>query len=401
MKIAVCFFLSFALFSCVSSANLPQTHQGFLRCLTRVSPNADAISKVVYTRSNSSYSSILKKTLQNLRFDTPETPKPLVIVTPVDASQIQTVIYCAKKNNVQMRIRGGGHDFEGVSYVSEVPFVLLDMFNLREVDVDVVSKTATIQAGATLGEVYYAIASKSNTLGFPAGFWSTVGATGLIGGGGYGILRRKYGLAADNVFDARMIDVNGRILDRKAMGEELFWAIRGGGASSFGVILSWKVNLVDVPEIMTVFQVEKKVEEDATDVVYLWQSLAPKLPKDVEIRVAIDSVKKDAIPEPSKTVLSDGSGPSVTPDQITTLRIRFFGTYLGRKDALLALMQQSFPELGLTEQGCQETSYIQAVLIFGLFSPTSSLDALLERTSFKIPLRQSLILLNSRFPNKA
>ncbi|KAK1391071.1 Berberine bridge enzyme [Heracleum sosnowskyi] len=387
MKIAVSFILSFALLSTVSWALLPQTHQGFLQCLSRVSPNAESISKVVYTPSNSSYTSILKKTLQNLRFDTPQTPKPLVIVTPVDESQIQTVIYCARKTNIQMRIRGGGHDFEGVSYVSEVPFVLLDMFNLRQVVVDVVAKTASIQAGATFGEVYYAIASRSNTLGFPAGYASTVGASGLIGGGGYGMLRRKYGLAADNVFDARIIDVNGRILDRKSMGEDLFWAIRGGGASSFGVILSWKLKLVDVPEVMTIFQVEKKIEENATDLVYLWQSVAPKLPKDIEIRVVVDAVKKGTIPEPSKTVLSDESGPSVNPDETTTIRIQFIGSFHGRTDALLALMQRSFPELGIKKENCQELSYIQAVLAFGLFSPASPLDVLKERTSFKIAFK--------------
>ncbi|KAK9150789.1 hypothetical protein Syun_009098 [Stephania yunnanensis] len=36
------------------------------------------------------------------------------------------------------------------------------------------------------------------------------------------------------------------------MGEDLFWAIRGGGASSFGVILAFKIKLVQVPPVLTV-----------------------------------------------------------------------------------------------------------------------------------------------------
>ncbi|KAM7510942.1 hypothetical protein LguiB_009817 [Lonicera macranthoides] len=72
--------------------------------------------------------------------------KPLVIVTPVHESQIQTVIFCAKKLNIQVRIRGGGHDFEGLSYSSPSPiqFVMIDMINFRSVDVDVASGTAWV-----------------------------------------------------------------------------------------------------------------------------------------------------------------------------------------------------------------------------------------------------------------
>ena len=82
------------------------------------------------------------------------------------------------------------------------------------------------------------------TLYFPAGLCPAVAIGGYLGGAGYGNLLRKYGLGADNVVDVRFMDVNGDILDRSSMGEELFWAIRGGGASSFGIVLAWKLRLI-------------------------------------------------------------------------------------------------------------------------------------------------------------
>ena len=68
---------------------------------------------------------------------------------------------------------------------------------------------------------------------------------------------RKYGLAADNVLDAYLIDANGKIINSEAMGEDLFWAIREGGGASFGVTLSWKIKLVRVPPTVTTFNIKK------------------------------------------------------------------------------------------------------------------------------------------------
>ncbi|CBI33010.3 unnamed protein product, partial [Vitis vinifera] len=237
-----------------------------------------------------SSANVLQSYIRNLRFTTPETPKPLVIVAAKHESHVQATVICAKTHGLEIRIRSGGHDYEGLSYVSSVPFVVLDLFNLRSISIDIANETAWVQAGATLGELYYGIAEKSNVHGFPAGLCPTLGTGGHFTGGGYGTMMRKYGLSVDNIVDAQLVDVNGRILDRESMGEDLFWAIRGGGAASFGVVLSWKINLVRVPETVTVFKVERTLEEGATDIVSQWQEVASNLDEDLFIRLGLNSL---------------------------------------------------------------------------------------------------------------
>ncbi|KAJ6894791.1 hypothetical protein NC652_028522 [Populus alba x Populus x berolinensis] len=287
MKVSMTVILSVfsALLLSVSlAANSDPSLDKFLQCLPDNSLPSYPISEAIYTTANPSFESVLLTYINNRRFLTPTTPKPLAIVTALHESHVQATVVCAKSHGLQVRIRSGGHDYEGLSYVSEVPFVILDMFNLRSIDIDLASETAWVQAGATLGEIYYNIANRSNVHAFPAGVCPTVGAGGHISGGGYGTLMRKYGLSVDNVIDAKVVDVNGNILDRQTMGEDLFWAIRGGGGASFGVILSWKINLVRVPAKVTVFKVDRTLEEGATDIFYQWQQVSTELDKELFIR---------------------------------------------------------------------------------------------------------------------
>ncbi|KAK9090728.1 hypothetical protein Sjap_023905 [Stephania japonica] len=128
-----------------------------------------------------------------------------------------------------------------------------DHSNLKSIQVDINEGTAWVQSGATIGELSYIIAEKSQFHAFTAGICPTVGVRGHFNGGGSGFLTRKYGLSADNVVDARVVNANGKILSKESMEEDFFfWAIRGGGAS-FGVVLSWKINLVAIPPNVTVF----------------------------------------------------------------------------------------------------------------------------------------------------
>ncbi|KAJ7949645.1 FAD-binding Berberine family protein [Quillaja saponaria] len=355
------FLTAFSIFLLtVSYATSQPSLDSFIQCLQNHSDSSKPISASVYTRNNSSFSQILLTRIHNRRHSTPNTPKPLAIITATDESNVRATVICAKSHGIQLRIRSGGHDYEGMSYVSDVPFVILDMFNLNSINIDVANEIAWVDAGATTGQIYYRIAEKSTVHGFPAGAGLNLGAGGHFSGGGYGYMMRKYGLSVDNIIDARIVDVNGKILDRKTMGEDVFWAIRGGGGASFGVILSWKISLVKVPEKVTVFRINKTVEQGATDVVYQWQFVAPKLHEDLFIRV-MPTVENS------------------TQKGKKTVQVDFIGHFLGLSDRLLGLLNESFPELGLQKSDCHEVSWAESTVFWADYPVGTSIEVLLNK----------------------
>lgn len=200
-------FIFVILLSFHGEALAAENHENFLKCL---SLQSNTISKVIYTQTNSSYSSVLKASIKNLIFSTPTNPKPVFVITPFHVSEIQAAVKCSKKNGLQIRVRSGGHDHEGLSSISDVPFIIIDLINFIEISVDVEEKTAWVESGATIGQLNYRIAEKSqNLLTFPVGTCPGVGVGGHFSGGGYGVLLRKYGMAADHIVDAHMVDVKG------------------------------------------------------------------------------------------------------------------------------------------------------------------------------------------------
>ncbi|KAK4270836.1 hypothetical protein QN277_019605 [Acacia crassicarpa] len=353
----------FVLLSVSSTSSFP-IQESFISCLGAHSQNPIPFSISFYTPKNASFTSVFESTAQNLRYLSPSMPKPDFIFTPLEDSHVQAAVICAKILKVHMRVRSGGHDYEGLSYVSliEKPFMVLDLAKLRAIHVDIEQNTAWIQAGATIGEVYYRISEKSQVHGFPAGICTSLGVGGHITGGAYGSMMRKYGLGADNVINARIVDADGKILDRAAMGEDLFWAIRGGGGGSFGIILWWQIKLVQVPPAVTVFTVTKTLEQDATNILYKWQQVAPNLDENLFIRVLIQVTNSSVAGK--KTVSTS-----------------YNALFLGGADSLLQVMKRSFPELGLTKNDCLETSWIKSVVYMAGYPVTTPPEILLQGKS--------------------
>ncbi|CAN1250698.1 Berberine bridge enzyme-like 2 [Linum perenne] len=208
-------FLLLLLVSAAATADNSSVYQSFLLCLEKNTPPEDKISDLVYSPANQSFTSVLEAYIRNSRLNTTTTPKPSIIITATKIPHVQAAVICTKAAGFQLKIRSGGHDYEGISYVSDYPFFILDMFNLRSIQIDAVNQSGWVQAGATLGELYYAISQKSNVLGFPAGVCPTVGVGGHLSGGGYGNLLRKYGLSVDHIVDAQIVDAEGQFVAPK------------------------------------------------------------------------------------------------------------------------------------------------------------------------------------------
>ncbi|VVB12266.1 unnamed protein product [Arabis nemorensis] len=307
---------------------------------------------LIYT--DFSHSSSTDSSFLNLNFTT---LKPILIVKPKLESEIKRSILCSRKLGVQVRTKSGGHDYEGLSYLSQSPFIIIDLINLRSININLTDETAWIQSGATIGELYYKIAKISKIHGFPAGTCPSVGVGGHFSGGGFGTLMRRHGLAADNVVDARLMDANGVIRDRIAMGEDVFWALRGGGAASFGVVLSWKVKLVRAPEKVTCFLSQHTMKPEMTKLVHRWQYVGSEVDEDLFIRVIIDNTQEG------------------NPRRVKST---FQALFLGGIDRLIPLMNQKFPELGLRSEDCKEMSWIESVMFFN-WKLGQPLESLLDR----------------------
>ncbi|KAJ6887392.1 tetrahydrocannabinolic acid synthase-like [Populus alba x Populus x berolinensis] len=144
------------------------------------------------------------------------------------------------------------------------------------------------------------------------------------------------------------------------MGEDLYWAIRGGGGGSFGIIIAWKVKLVPVPSTVTIFTVTKSLEQGATKLLFRWQQVADKLDEDLFIRVNIQTVN-----------VRNKGGRTITTS--------YDALFLGDANRLLQVMRESFPELGLTRQDCIETSWINSTVYLGGYTINTSPEVLLQR----------------------
>ena len=77
----------------------------------------------------------------------------------------------------------------------------------------------------------------------------TVGVAGLVQGGGFGTYSKQFGTAGASLLEAEIVTADGVVRIANACSEpELFWALKGGGAGSFGVVTRLTLRTWDLPD---------------------------------------------------------------------------------------------------------------------------------------------------------
>jgi FAD/FMN-containing dehydrogenase len=162
--------------------------------------------------------------------------RPAVIARCHSAADVADAIRFARANDLEIAIRGGGHNYAGHACCDGGMMIHLGAMNA--VAVDPQRRRATCGGGTTWGE--FDAATQQHALATPGGFISTTGVAGLTLGGGIGWLSKKAGLACDNLVGAEVVTADSKVVRASADDNpDLFWALRGGGGN-FGVVTSFE-----------------------------------------------------------------------------------------------------------------------------------------------------------------
>jgi FAD/FMN-containing dehydrogenase len=171
---------------------------------------------------------------------------PAAIVRVRDDMEVARVVSLARETGLELAVRSGGHSIPGHS-VSEGGIVI-DLADMKALEVDVEGRTAWAQTGLTAGE--FTTVTHAHGLGVGFGDTGSVGIGGITLGGGVGYLVRKYGLTIDDLLAADIVTADGEIRRVDAENEpDLFWAIRGGGGN-FGVATRFKLQLHELDTVV-------------------------------------------------------------------------------------------------------------------------------------------------------
>jgi FAD/FMN-containing dehydrogenase len=172
--------------------------------------------------------------------------RPAAIVRVANADDVSRVISLVRESGTEFVVRGGGHGVAG--YALPDGGIVLDLADMKALDIDAEGRTAWAESGLTAAE--YTNGTDAHGLATGFGDTGSVGLGGLTLGGGVGYLVRKHGLTIDDLLAADVVTADGQLLHVDAESHpDLFWAIRGGGGN-FGVATRFQYRLHPVGTIV-------------------------------------------------------------------------------------------------------------------------------------------------------
>ena len=179
-------------------------------------------------------------------------------VAAKNARHIAAAVEFARENNVRLAIRGGGHSYQGTSNAGNSLLIWTRHMHDIAMHGSFVPQgcehtmrpqpAVTLGAGAIWMQAYQAVTTHGGKY-VQGGGCTTVGVAGLIQSGGFGSFSKRYGTGAGSLLEAEVVTADGQTRVANACtNPDLFWALRGGGGGTFGVVTKVTLRLHDLPE---------------------------------------------------------------------------------------------------------------------------------------------------------
>ncbi len=195
------------------------------------------------TKGSADYASARETLIWNRRLSDARAPDAIVRATSV--GDIQTAIAYAGTNHLRVTLRGSGHSFHAAALRDSG--LLIDVSQLKSIDIDAARSRASVQPGATGGAL--AAALQQHDLAFPMGHCSGVALSGFLLSGGIGWNAPEWGPSCMSVRGIEMISAAGELLYAdKDHHADLFWAARGAGCGFFAAVTRYDLELFPKPQ---------------------------------------------------------------------------------------------------------------------------------------------------------
>ena len=175
-----------------------------------------------------------------------------------NAQDIAAAVNFAREHNLRLVVKGGGHSYQGTSNAPDSLLIWTRHMHDIALHVGFVpggcehsmqpQPAVTLGAGTIWMQAYQAVTTQSAKY-VQGGGCTTVGVAGLIQSGGFGSFSKHYGLAAGSLLEAEIVTADGKIrVANASTNPDLFWALKGGGGGSFGVVSRVTVRLHELPQ---------------------------------------------------------------------------------------------------------------------------------------------------------
>jgi FAD/FMN-containing dehydrogenase len=163
----------------------------------------------------------------------------------------------AREHDLRLVVKGGGHSYQGTSNAPDSLLVWTRAMNAISLHdgfvpaglegVQAPIPAVSVGSGCMWMDVYDAVTTKGSRY-VQGGGCTTVGVAGLVQSGGFGSFSKGFGTAAANLIEAEIVTADGRLRTVNARRDpELFWAIKGGGGGSLGVVTRLTLRTHDLP----------------------------------------------------------------------------------------------------------------------------------------------------------